>query len=83
MMVFLLSLFKFLIPLGKEVELNPDAEEVASFFAALLGTDHAANPTFKSNFFKDFLAICKRQKEVCVIPNIITYIFFYYSHRAR
>ncbi|KAI8065550.1 hypothetical protein BC940DRAFT_304395 [Gongronella butleri] len=39
---------------GQKVTLTPDAEEVASFFAALLETDHGKNPTFQKNFFRDF-----------------------------
>ncbi|GAA5962494.1 hypothetical protein JCM3765_004318 [Sporobolomyces pararoseus] len=44
---------------GKPVELSPEAEEVASFFAAILESDHVKNPTFVSNFFTDFLKILK------------------------
>ncbi|KAI8098492.1 uncharacterized protein BX664DRAFT_1002 [Halteromyces radiatus] len=39
---------------GKPVSLTPEAEEVASFFAALLESDHGKNPTFQKNFFSDF-----------------------------
>jgi DNA topoisomerase I len=49
---------------GKPVTLTPAAEEVASFFAALVGTDHANNPTFCKNFFIDFLKVIKDEKEV-------------------
>ncbi|GAA5932048.1 DNA topoisomerase 1 [Sporobolomyces koalae] len=42
---------------GKQVKLAPEAEEVASFFAAILETDYPKNPTFVSNFFADFLKI--------------------------
>ncbi|GAA5876326.1 hypothetical protein JCM16303_007100 [Sporobolomyces ruberrimus] len=42
---------------GKPVELAPEAEEVASFFAAILESDHVKNPTFVANFFTDFLKI--------------------------
>jgi DNA topoisomerase-1 len=34
--------------------LSPASEEVATFFAALLESDHAKNPTFIDNFFEDF-----------------------------
>ena len=44
--------------------LGPDAEEVASFFAALLGSDNAENPVFQKNFFEDFLAVIKKEKIV-------------------
>ncbi|RUS17779.1 topoisomerase I [Endogone sp. FLAS-F59071] len=47
---------------GKEVELEPEAEEVASFFAALLGSDHAKNVTFQKNFFRDWQEILKKSK---------------------
>ncbi|KAI8324725.1 hypothetical protein GQ54DRAFT_331437 [Martensiomyces pterosporus] len=39
---------------GKDINLAPDAEEVATFFAALVGTDYAVNPVFQKNFFSDF-----------------------------
>ncbi|GAA5838501.1 hypothetical protein JCM3766R1_005996 [Sporobolomyces carnicolor] len=45
---------------GKQVELAPEAEEVASFFAAILESDHVKNPTFVSNFFADFQKILKQ-----------------------
>ncbi|KAJ3252413.1 DNA topoisomerase 1 [Boothiomyces macroporosus] len=50
---------------GKPVELTPAAEEVASFYAALLGTDNGNNPVFQKNFFADFLKTIKQEK----IPN--------------
>ncbi|KAF7727427.1 DNA topoisomerase 1, partial [Apophysomyces ossiformis] len=45
---------------GKFITLSPEAEEVASFFAALLETDHAKNPTFQKNFFRDWQEILKK-----------------------
>ncbi|KAJ2345853.1 hypothetical protein GGF43_005119, partial [Coemansia sp. RSA 2618] len=39
---------------GAEVTMPPPVEEVATFFAAMLGTDHAANKVFQKNFFDDF-----------------------------
>ncbi|KAK4051388.1 DNA topoisomerase 1 [Microbotryomycetes sp. JL201] len=39
---------------GKPVTLPPEAEEVASFYAALLETDYVKNPTFVDNFFSSF-----------------------------
>ncbi|GAA5931368.1 hypothetical protein JCM3775_005006 [Rhodotorula graminis] len=44
---------------GKPVELAPEAEEVASFFAAILETDYPKNPTFVKNFFADWLKVLK------------------------
>jgi DNA topoisomerase-1 len=43
----------------KEIVLPPACEEVAGFFAQLLQTDYVQNPTFVSNFFKDFKEILK------------------------
>ncbi|KAG7750367.1 hypothetical protein KL911_000775 [Ogataea haglerorum] len=43
----------------KPVSLPPAAEEVAGFYAALLESDHAKNPTFQKNFFADFLEVLK------------------------
>ncbi|AMD20144.1 HCL007Cp [Eremothecium sinecaudum] len=42
---------------GKPVDLPPQAEEVAGFFGGLLESDHAKNPVFQKNFFKDFLDV--------------------------
>jgi DNA topoisomerase-1 len=43
---------------GKEVELSPNSEEVASFYAALIGTDWVQNEVFQKNFFNDFIQVC-------------------------
>ncbi|KAI8974290.1 hypothetical protein BDB01DRAFT_402845 [Pilobolus umbonatus] len=45
---------------GKYITLSPEAEEVATFFAALLETDHAKNPIFQKNFFRDWQSILKK-----------------------
>lgn len=44
---------------GKEVQLTPEAEEVASFFAAILETDYVKNPVFVRNFFNDWKEVLK------------------------
>ncbi|GJJ70302.1 DNA topoisomerase I [Entomortierella parvispora] len=49
---------------GKAITLAPEVEEVASFFGAMLHTEHAENPTFRENFFKDFSKLAKRHKTV-------------------
>ncbi|KAI8603692.1 hypothetical protein EDD21DRAFT_368322, partial [Dissophora ornata] len=49
---------------GKPISLAPEVEEVASFFGALLYTEHAENPVFQQNFFKDFSKIAKKHKTV-------------------
>ncbi|KAJ2161251.1 DNA topoisomerase 1 [Coemansia sp. RSA 552] len=45
---------------GKEVRMPPEVEEVATFFAALVGTDHGENKVFQNNFFDDFTALLDR-----------------------
>lgn len=49
---------------GKPIYLSPEAEEVASFFAALLETDHGNNPVFQRNFFNDWKTILKKDPRV-------------------
>lgn len=49
---------------GKAVTLSEEAEEVAGFFAALLETDHAADKTFRKNFFEDWLKVLKEHPSV-------------------
>ncbi|KAF8556371.1 DNA topoisomerase I [Imleria badia] len=44
---------------GKEVDLQPESEEVAGFYAAMLETDHAQDKTFNKNFFEDWLKVLK------------------------
>ncbi|KAI0775835.1 hypothetical protein BD413DRAFT_470526 [Trametes elegans] len=45
---------------GQSVDLPPEAEEVAGFYAALLESPHAQDATFNKNFFDDFLKILKK-----------------------
>ncbi len=45
---------------GKPVDLPPEAEEAAMFYAVKLETQHARGETFNSNFFKDFKAVLGR-----------------------
>lgn len=49
---------------GQPITLSPEAEEVASFFAALLETDHAQNPVFQKNFFEDWKEVLKKDPKV-------------------
>jgi DNA topoisomerase IB len=44
---------------GKVVDLSPDSEEVAGFYAVLMETDHAKDAKFNSNFFSDWLKVLK------------------------
>ncbi|KAJ7132760.1 DNA topoisomerase I [Mycena crocata] len=45
---------------GKDLDLPPPAEEVASFYAALIESDHAQDDTFNKNFFDDWKTILKK-----------------------
>ncbi|KAL4073883.1 hypothetical protein J3A83DRAFT_4091530, partial [Scleroderma citrinum] len=45
---------------GKQVDLPPESEEVAGFYAAMLETDHAKDNTFNKNFFEDWLNVLKQ-----------------------
>ena len=65
--IFFFIVLILLLNIGVDVTLEPDAEEVASFFAALIETDYAKNPTFVANFFKDFLSVLSKQNQVLYI----------------
>lgn len=45
---------------GKPVDLPPETEEVAMFYAVKLETQHAQNAIFNRNFFNDFKADLKK-----------------------
>ena len=42
---------------GKPVKLTPEQEEVATFYAVKLDTDHVKKPAFNKNFWTDFKKI--------------------------
>lgn len=46
------------------MDLPPEAEEVAGFYAAMLETDHAKDEVFNKNFFLDFQNILKKYPSV-------------------
>ncbi|GBB97857.1 hypothetical protein RclHR1_03090015 [Rhizophagus clarus] len=48
---------------GKDVHLEPEAEEVATFYAAALNTEHVENPTFNENFFRDFKMVLAKSNK--------------------
>ncbi|KAI8332105.1 hypothetical protein BC941DRAFT_381951 [Chlamydoabsidia padenii] len=54
---------------GKPITLSPEAEEVASFFAALLESDHGKNPTFQKNFFSDFQKVLAKSPKNPVLKD--------------
>ncbi|KAJ2999594.1 hypothetical protein NUW54_g6916 [Trametes sanguinea] len=45
---------------GEPVDLPPESEEVAGFYAALLESPHAQDAVFNKNFFDDFLKVLKK-----------------------
>jgi DNA topoisomerase-1 len=58
---------------GETIPLSPEEEEVASFFAAIIGTDFEHNPTFVHNFFTNFKEVLSK---VCKFHNLIIIISF-------
>jgi len=61
---------------GKPVDLTPQQEEVATFFAAILETVHAKNAIFQTNFFRDFLGVLNadtKKKNISLksLPSVI------------
>jgi len=52
---------------GEPIDLVPECEEVANFYAQVIGTDWGENPTFRKNFFKDFLKVIKKKQPDCPI----------------
>lgn len=49
---------------GQSLTLPHESEEVAGFFGAMLGTDHAADKVFQANFFRDFKAMVEEYPPV-------------------
>ncbi|TPX31058.1 tetrahydrofolate synthase [Synchytrium microbalum] len=52
---------------GKEVELEPDAEEPATWYAAVVGSVWDENPRFRENFFRDWKELLNNQAKPCPI----------------
>lgn len=53
---------------GKPINLSPPSEEVVTFYAAVVNSDIASNPTFRKNFFNDFLNVLKENEpKDCII----------------
>mmetsp|Transcript_3951 Transcript_3951/g.5542 ORF Transcript_3951/g.5542 Transcript_3951/m.5542 type:complete len:547 (-) Transcript_3951:57-1697(-) len=48
---------------GKPIELTPDQEEMATFYAQYIETDHVKKPQFNKNFFSEFLAVLNKDKK--------------------
>ncbi|KAF9012361.1 hypothetical protein BDQ17DRAFT_1343749 [Cyathus striatus] len=50
---------------GRELDLPPEAEEVAGFYGAMLETEHAKDATFNKNFFEDWKTVLKKYPPRC------------------
>ncbi|KAJ2802957.1 DNA topoisomerase 1, partial [Coemansia furcata] len=48
---------------GHKLTMHPLVEEVATFFAALLGSDNAENKVFQVNFFNDFKTLLDKHMD--------------------
>lgn len=55
---------------GQPVDLKPAAEEVATFYATKIGTDHVQKKRFNENFFEDFRAVLKGSSAYKVIKKL-------------
>lgn len=54
---------------NQEVYLEPYCEEIATFFASVIGTQYEQNKTFCENFFKDFLSALKGTQAAQIIKS--------------
>ena len=55
------------VHIGKSVDLPPESEELAGWFAALLETEHAADEVFQTNFFQDWQLVLKKHPPVSIL----------------
>lgn len=51
---------------GKPMELSPDAEEVAGFFAKMLDHEYTSMDQFRKNFFKDWRKEMTREEQLTI-----------------
>eukprot|EP00492_Amphilonche_elongata_P005442 TRINITY_DN790_c0_g1_i1.p1 TRINITY_DN790_c0_g1~~TRINITY_DN790_c0_g1_i1.p1 ORF type:complete len:464 (-),score=97.49 TRINITY_DN790_c0_g1_i1:27-1418(-) len=58
---------------GKALDLTPDQEEAATWFAAILQSDHAENPTFCKNFFADWRRILTAPSQARRFPEVVDF----------
>ncbi|KAL5804017.1 hypothetical protein ACOSQ3_030817 [Xanthoceras sorbifolium] len=54
---------------GKQVELSPEQEEVATMFAVMLDTDYMQKPKFKENFWNDWRKLLGRNHVIQNLDN--------------
>lgn len=58
---------------GMPIELAPEQEECATWFAAILETDHASNPVFCKNFFDDWKRLLRNPKAKIRRPELVDF----------
>lgn len=66
----------------QQVDLTPDQEEVATFFARYMETDHVKKPQFSKNFFTGFKSVLGKNHviKVClVLCSFFCFRLFYLS----
>jgi hypothetical protein len=66
------------VHIGKSVDLPPESEELAGWFAALLETEHAADEVFQSNFFQDWQLVLKKHPPVSIWQSFLGPASAYY-----
>jgi DNA topoisomerase-1 len=62
--------------IGKELDLPPESEEVAGFYAACIGTIHADDDKFNENFFDDWKTVLKKYPPVRFSVLLISILYF-------
>ena len=60
-----------LIRTGVELDLPPEAEEVAGFYEAMIETDHAQDATFNKNFFEDWKRVLAKHPPVSAVDAFV------------
>lgn len=72
---------------GMPLNLTPDQEEIATWFADILETDHAENPTFCKNFFADWQRVLRSTSQARTFPKVLEFSKCnfrpIYGHRQR
>jgi hypothetical protein len=68
------------------IELAPEQEECATWFAAILETDHASNPVFCKNFFDDWKRLLRNPKVTffilfCSNQYQVFFLLFFFRQR--
>eukprot|EP00494_Astrolonche_serrata_P024841 UN25101 len=57
----------------REIDLTPEQEECATWFAAILQSDHAKNPVFCKNFFNNWKRLLRHEKSPIRHPEMVDF----------